>query len=110
MEGKGKGKRKEKEKGKEKWKEMGKGMGKGKASNRSSAFWLTSSANGGAQSRWNKNGKEIFYMLLDSKMMAAPVKLSPDGQSLETGTLVALFPVRIADDPLPGPNKQQLET
>ncbi len=49
-------------------------------------------------------------MPLDSKMMAAPVKLSPDGQSLETGTLVALFPVRIADDPLPGPNKQQLET
>ena len=86
---------------------MGKGKEKGKASNRSSAFWLTSSANGGAQSRWNKNGKEIFYMLLDSKMMAAPVKLSPDGQSLETGTLVALFPVRIAGGPLPGINKQQ---
>src|SRR5437667_3660169 len=102
----GEGKRKEKEKGKE----MGKGKEKGKASNRSSAFWLTSSANGGAQSRWNKNGKEIFYVPLDSKMMAAPVKLSPDGQSLETGTLVALFPVRIAGDPLPGPNKQQLET
>ena len=54
----GKGKRKEKEKGKEMG--MGKGKGKGKASNRSSAFWLTSSANGGAQSRWNKNRKEIW--------------------------------------------------
>ena len=40
-------------------------------------------------------------------MMAAPVKLSPDGQSLETGTPAALFPVRIALGPLPGPNKQQ---
>ena len=40
-------------------------------------------------------------------MMAAPVKLSPEGQSLETGTPVALFPVRIAGGPLPGPWKQQ---
>ncbi|PYS09605.1 MAG: hypothetical protein DMG17_26625 [Acidobacteria bacterium] len=56
------------------------------------------SASGGAQVRW-KNGKEIFYVSLDSKMMAAPVKLSPDGQSLETGTPVALFPVRMAGGP-----------
>jgi len=41
---------------------------------------------GGEQPRWNKNGKEIFYVSLDSKMMAVPVKLSPDGQSVETGT------------------------
>ena len=33
------------------------------------------STNGGAQPRWNKNGKEIFYVSLDSKMMAAPVRL-----------------------------------
>ena len=40
-------------------------------------------------------------------MMAAPVQLSPDGQSLETGTPAALFPVRIALGPLPSANKQQ---
>jgi len=41
-------------------------------------------------------------------MMAAPVKLSPDGQSLETGTPTVLFPVRIAGGPLPaGLYKQQ---
>ena len=40
-------------------------------------------------------------------MMAAPVKLSPDGQSLETGTPAALFPVRIAGGPLPSFNKEQ---
>ena len=40
-------------------------------------------------------------------MMAAPVKLSSDGQSLETGTPAALFPVRIADGSVPGVNKQQ---
>jgi len=47
------------------------------------------SANGGAQPRWNKNGKEIFYLSLDSRMMTAPVKLSPDRQSLETSTPAA---------------------
>ena len=66
------------------------------------------SANGGTQSRWNKNGKEIFYVSLDSKIMAAPVKLSPDAQSLEAGTPAALFPVRIAGGPVLGnANKQQ---
>ena len=40
-------------------------------------------------------------------MMAAPVKLSPDGQSLETGTPLALYPVRISGGPLPAVNKQQ---
>lgn len=65
------------------------------------------STNGGAQPRWNKSGKEIFYVSLDSNMMAAPVKLSPDGQSLEVGTPVTLFPVRIAGGPLPGNAKQQ---
>src|SRR5437773_1522790 len=63
------------------------------------------SSNGGAQPRWKKNGKEIFYVSLDSKMMAAPLKLSPDGQSLETGTPTALFSARIADGPLPGVNQ-----
>jgi len=65
------------------------------------------STNGGAQPRWNKNGKEMFYVSLDSKMMAAPVKLSPDGQSLETDTPTALFPVRIAGGPVSAFNKQQ---
>jgi len=67
------------------------------------------SANGGTQSRWNKNGKEIFYVSLDSKMMAVLVKLPPDGRSLETGTPAALFPVRLAGGPLPGPYKQQYD-
>src|SRR5262245_16896165 len=65
------------------------------------------SVNGGAQPRWNKNGKEIFYLSLDSKMMAAPVRLSRDDQALEAGTPVALFAVRIAGGPLPGISKQQ---
>ena len=40
-------------------------------------------------------------------MMATPLKLSQDGQSLETGTPAGLFPVRFAGGPLPTFNKQQ---
>ena len=40
-------------------------------------------------------------------MMATPLTLLPDGQSLETGTPAVLFPVRIAGGPLPGPFPQQ---
>ena len=65
------------------------------------------SIDGGAQPRWNKNGKEIFYISLDSNMMATAIKLSPDGQSLETGSPRMLFPVRIYHGPLPGAYKQQ---
>ena len=65
------------------------------------------SNSGGAQPRWNKNGKEIFYVSLDSKMMAAAVKLLPDGQSLEAGTPAALFSVHLAGGPVSSFNKQQ---
>ena len=65
------------------------------------------STDGGTQARWNKNGKEIFYVSLDSKLMAAPVKLSPDGQSLDAGTPATLFSARIAGGPVPGVAKQQ---
>ena len=65
------------------------------------------SSDGGAQPRWNRNGTEVFYVSLDSKLMATPVKLSSNGQSLETGTPVALFPVRIAGGPLLAAYKQQ---
>jgi hypothetical protein len=58
------------------------------------------STNGGSQPRWNKNGKEIFYISMDSKLMAAPVKLAPDGNSIESGTPAVLFPVRIAGGPV----------
>jgi hypothetical protein len=40
-------------------------------------------------------------------MMAASVKLSPDGRSLETGAPAVLFPVRIAGGPQTGVDKQR---
>ena len=47
------------------------------------------STNGGEQPRWRGDGKELFYVSSDSKMMAAPVTT---GAKFDSGTPVALFP------------------
>ena len=49
--------------------------------------WQVSSG-GGEQPRWRGDGKELFYLSLDGKMMAAPVTL---GANFDAGTPVALF-------------------
>lgn len=49
--------------------------------------WQVSSA-GGEQPRWRGDGKELFYLSLDGKMMATPVTT---GAHFDAGTPVALF-------------------
>jgi serine/threonine protein kinase/Tol biopolymer transport system component len=49
--------------------------------------WQVSSG-GGEQPRWRGDGKELFFLSLDGKMMAAPVTL---GANFDVGTPVALF-------------------
>jgi hypothetical protein len=48
---------------------------------------------GGGRPRWHPNGREIYYIALDRKMMAVPVKPGP---SLEAGVAVPLFDTRTA--------------
>ncbi|MBZ5600298.1 MAG: protein kinase [Acidobacteriia bacterium] len=43
---------------------------------------------GGGEPRWRQDGKELFYLSAEGKMMAVPVKL---GTSFEAGPSVALF-------------------
>jgi serine/threonine protein kinase len=50
------------------------------------------SSNGGAQPRWSRNGRELYYLASDQKLMAVPVKTSPE---FEAGAPVALFQVRV---------------
>jgi Tol biopolymer transport system component len=52
-----------------------------------SGKWQVSSA-GGQEPRWRRDGKELFYLSADGKMMAAVVKT---GDSFEAGSPVALF-------------------
>ncbi len=49
--------------------------------------WQVSSA-GGDQPRWRGDGKELFYLGADARMMAVPVKT---GGQFDAGTPVALF-------------------
>ncbi len=37
------------------------------------------STNGGARPRWRRDGKELFYISAESKLMAVPAKLGPSG-------------------------------
>src|SRR5262249_38024367 len=46
------------------------------------------SVGGGEQPRWRGDGKEVFYLSSDSKMMATPVTT---GANFNAGTPVALF-------------------
>jgi len=65
------------------------------------------STNGGTQPRWRHDGKELFYIAPDSKLMAAPIAVSPDGKTIKAGAPVPLFSTRIAGGPTPGSNNQQ---
>jgi hypothetical protein len=53
------------------------------------------SANGGAQARWGRDGKELFYIALDDRLMAAPIQIGPGGQTFEAGAPVPLFATHI---------------
>ena len=59
------------------------------------AKWQISTA-GGAQPRWRGDGKELYYMAPDGKLMAVEVKAT--SESFEHGTPQALFQSR-ADAP-----------
>ena len=58
------------------------------------------SVNGGDQPRWRCDGKELFYVAADGKMMAASVRAGPGSKpSLELATPVALFDSHILKGP-----------
>jgi eukaryotic-like serine/threonine-protein kinase len=52
----------------------------------------TISVNGGDKPRWSRDGKELFYIATDGKMMAVPIK---GGPSFEPGVPIPLFDTRV---------------
>ncbi|HEV3214743.1 MAG TPA: protein kinase [Vicinamibacterales bacterium] len=64
----------------------------------SGAKWQISTA-GGDQPRWRRDGKELFYVSADQKLMAVPVKT---GVSFETGSPQPLFDIQPVYGPLTG--------
>jgi dipeptidyl aminopeptidase/acylaminoacyl peptidase len=53
------------------------------------------STDGGVQAFWGRDGTELFYLALDGRLMAVPVRASSTAADLETGTARALFSARV---------------
>jgi len=62
--------------------------------------WKVSVA-GGTQPEWSRDGKELFYVAADRKMMAVPI--GTDGDTFTAGTPQALFNVEIPEGSAPYP-------
>src|SRR5262249_51887885 len=55
------------------------------------------SASGGIQARWRPDGKELYYLAPDGKLMAAPIVVK--GSTVEPGDPIPLFQPPIATGP-----------
>jgi len=64
------------------------------------------SRDGGVQPRWRRDGKELFYLAPDGKLMAVAVKA---GATFEAGTPVALFQTHIFGLAVAGAYSQQYD-
>jgi len=64
---------------------------------------LQISTGGGTQPRWSSNGKELYFIAPDGKLMAASITTT--GATLSAGAPAVLFQPRLA--PGAGTNKQQ---
>ena len=63
---------------------------------------------GGAQVRWRDDGRELFYIALDGRLMAVPIQLDAAKRTIESGTPVPLFMTRIGGAVLPIARQQYL--
>jgi len=59
----------------------------------SATFKVQVSTNGGVQPRWRGDGKELYFIAPDWKLMAAPVTISSSG--FEPGKPVSLFQTQV---------------
>jgi serine/threonine protein kinase/Tol biopolymer transport system component len=57
--------------------------------------WEVSSG-AGTQPRWRLDGKELFYVAADGRLMAVPITVGSDGQTLQPGTPAPLFLTHLA--------------
>jgi len=53
------------------------------------------STNGGVDPRWGRDGRELFFVAPDGKLMAVAIHADADGRTLNPGPPVALFATRL---------------
>jgi hypothetical protein len=58
--------------------------------------------------RWRRDGKELFYIALDNRLMAVPIQLASNAQTLDAGTPTPLFTTRVGGA-VSAPFKQQYD-
>jgi WD40 repeat protein len=54
------------------------------------------SVGGGVDLRWGRDGRELFYLAPDGRLMAVSIQVEGKGDAFNPGTPVALFPTRLA--------------
>jgi len=65
-------------------------------------------ADGGGQVRWRRDGKELFYLGLDDRLMSVAVSFDVRGQNVDLGTPVPLFLAPLPNQAAPiGITRQQ---
>ena len=69
---------------------------------------LRISTDGGAQARWRRDGLELFYIALDGRLMAAPIRFASNGQAVEAGAPVPLFATRVGGALQPYPRHEYM--
>ena len=70
---------------------------------------LVVSTAGGTQPRWRRDGKELYYVAPDTRLMAVSITASADEQTLEASAPVPLFPTRLASGPGFAPGEAQYD-
>ena len=53
------------------------------------------STTGGAQPQWRHDGKALFYIALDNRLMTVPIRFASSGEAVEPGAPVPLFATRV---------------
>ena len=64
------------------------------------------STNGGVQARCRRDGNELFYVALDERLMAVPIRFPSSGQTAEAGSPVPLFTTHFGGENLAGGSQQ----
>ena len=57
------------------------------------------SGDGGIQARWRRDGKELFYLAPDNRLMAVPIQLDAPADSVDVGTPAPLFATHLGGTP-----------
>jgi Tol biopolymer transport system component len=53
------------------------------------------SRNGGGQVQWRPDGRELFYVAFDGRLMAVPIQVAANAKTIDVGTPAPLFATRI---------------